>query len=379
MSQPTERTVLKKLLDHYDELGSLRERLRANEDAGETRRLQAQSRRKIDAIGKDLIALPDNSALGTLRTRYKLNKFQFVFLLSLLRRRLTTDNPYLRGRELLALIFDSSFDVLRGATYLEPTSILQSAGLMVPDSRELEDEDDLMETPFKLSDRVYRLVRNSFLASGSTKLTMSRTKVAPYRGNLPYVLDIRRLSLLYRKRASKIFQFDYWEDVGLGTAESVTALNQQIDRFRDRIDKGLRLTDRSDEFPLVQLSQEYKLGEEEQIVLITLLFQELTEGSAFLDSVDLLKLISTSEEDLLRKRRFFSRRSVLIRNNLIALEEMVNDKELTAEAYLPNWVVDRILGEDARTAIDADSKIEFHDYLQKLGSSDDFFDDLGKI
>ena len=32
-------------------------------------------------------------------------------------------------------------------------------------------------------------------------------------------------------------------------------------------------------------------------------------------------------------RRFFNRRSVLIKNNLIALEEMVNDKELTAEVY----------------------------------------------
>ena len=379
MSQPTEKAVLKKLLDHYDQLGLVREQLRDNEDASETRKLQAQSKRKIALIAKDLTALPENSALGTLQTRYKLNKYQFVFLLSLLRRRLTSDNPYMRGRELLGVLFDTSYDILRSTTWLEPTSTLQSAGLIVPDAREVEDEDDLMETPFKLSDRVYRLVRNSFLAAGNLKLPASRAKVEAYRGNLQYVLDIRRLSQLYRKRASKIFQFDYWDDVGLGTAESVTALNQQIERFRARIEKGLTLTEDAAEFPLLALTREFNLGEEEVVVLITLLFQELTEGSAFLDAVDLLKLISTSEESLLRNRRFFSRRSTMVRNNLIALEEMVNDKELTAEVYLPNWVIDRVLGDDGRAAIDADSRIDFHDYLQKLGSSDEFFEDLGPV
>ena len=254
-----------------------------------------------------------------------------------------------------------------------------STGLIVPDSRDVEDEDDLMEMPFKLSDRVYRLVRNSFLATGTLKLPTGKAKVVPYRGNLHYVLDIRRLSQLYRKRASKIFQFDYWDDVGLGTAESVTALNQQIDRFRVRIEQGLEMTEGAEEFPMVAVRKEFGLGEEELVVLVTLLFQELTEGSAFLDAVDLLKLISTSEENLLRNRRFFARRSILVRQNLIALEEMVNDKELTAEVYLPNWVIDRVLGQDDRAAIDADSKIDFHDYLQKLGSSDDFFDDLGPV
>lgn len=377
MSQPTERSVLKKLLDHYDQLGLLRESL-AGEEVGatETRRLQAQSRRKIDLIAKDVQQLPDRSALGTLRDRYKLNKYQFVLLLSLLRRRLTSENPYLKGRELLGVLYDSSFDVLRGCSFLEPTGTLQSAGLVVPDVRELEDEDDLLETPFKLSDRVFRLVRSSFVASGAVRLAAARGQAREYRNNYAYVLDVRRLGQLYRKRASKIFQFDYWDDVGLGTTESVTALSQQILRFRERIDRSIEQTPKASEFPLRSLEIEFNLGEEEVVVLTTLLFQELTEGSAFLDAVDLIKLVSTSEEDLLRKRRFFSKRAPLVRNNLVALEEMVNDKELTAEVYLPNWVVDRILGQDGRAAIDADSKIEFHDYLQRLGSSEEFFDDL---
>ncbi len=379
---PTERAVLKKLLDHYDQLGLLRERLNGEETIGasETKRLQQQSKRKIDAIARDLRELPGQSSLGGLFHRYKLNKYQSVFLLALLRRRLTAENPYLNGRELLSLVFDSSYDILRGCSFLEPTGTLQTAGLVVPHLRdEGEDAEDLLEASFKLADRVFRLVRSTFLAQKQIRLPGGRAMLQPYRNNHQYVLDMRRLALLYRKRAAKIFQFDYWDDVGIGTAESVTTLNQQIQRFRDKIRGALEESKRAIEFPLVALRDEFRLDEEDVIVLITLLFQELLEGSAFLDAVDLVKLISTSEEDLLRRRRFLGKRSVLIRNNLVAIEEMVNDKELTAEVYLPNWVVDRILGEDGRQKIDADARLDFHDYLQNLGSSEDFFEDLESI
>jgi len=377
MAQPTERAVLKKLLDHYDQLGVLRQKLQdESTDTTETKRLRAQSKRKIDAIGKDLRELPDESTMGGLLNRYKLNKHQFVVLLTLLRQRLTADNPYLKGRELLSLLFDSSYEILRGCALLEPTAALLSAGLIAPDVRDEEDDDDLLETPFKISDRVFRLVRSTFLAHRPIAFPGRRQKPRPYRNNLGLVLDMRRLSLLYRKRAAKVFQFDYWDDVGLGTAESVTSLNQQIHRFRERIAESMAQTKRVGEFPLVSLQREYSLEEQELVILITLLFQELLEGSAFLDAVDLLKLISANEEDLIMKRRFLGKRSTLIKQNLVAIEEMVNDKELTAEVYLPNWVVDRVLGQEGRRSIDADVRLDFHDYLKNLGSSDDFFEDL---
>jgi hypothetical protein len=378
MSQSTERSIVKKLFDHYDQLGMIRDRLAKNESLaiGETRKLQRQSRQRIDAIGQELRELPERNALGSVHRRYRLNKYQFVILLALLRRRLTSENPYLKGRELLQLLFDTSFEMLRGCAFLEPTGTLQSAGLIVPDLRARDEEDDLLETPFKVSDRVYRLVRNSFVDHSPMKLPASRTKPQVYRSNLSYLMDVRRLSLLYRKRASKVFQFDYWDDVGLGTAESVSTLSQQMEVFRNRITESLEKSARSDEFPLFTMRAEYGLAEEELIVLVTLLFQELTEGSAFLDAVDLLKLVSTSEEDLLRRRRLFGKRSPLIRHNLVALEEMVGDKELTAEAYLPNWVIDRMIGSDERSAIDADSRLDFHDYLRTLDSSETFFEDL---
>jgi hypothetical protein len=55
---------------------------------------------------------------------------------------------------------------------------------------------------------------------------------------------------------------------------------------------------------------------------------------------------------------------------------MVHDKELTAEVYLPNWVIDRMLGASRAELIDADTRRDFHDYLNRLDSSEDFFDEL---
>ncbi len=377
MSQPSERAVLKRLLDHYDQLGALRERIQVQTpDLAETKRLRVETRKKIDLIGKDLSELSDRSALGQLLARYKVNKYQLIVLLALLRRRLESDNPYLKGRQLLALLFDSSFDFLRGCSFLEPNAMLQSAGLVVPEVKDDDDEEDLLETSFKISDRVFRLVRNSFFAGKKLRLPPARAKAQPYKSNVAYLIDLRRLSLLYRKRAARVFEVETWEDVGLGAAESVATLNQQLARFRERIEQSLKLTRKLDEFPIATMVKEFALGEEEMVVLVTLLFQELLEGGAFLDAVDLLKLVSSSEEDLVRKRRFFGKRAVLVRHNLVALEEMVNDKELTAEVYLPNWVTERMLGKETTGKIDADARIEFHDYLKNLGSSDDFFNEL---
>ncbi|MBL8766070.1 MAG: hypothetical protein JNL94_01825 [Planctomycetes bacterium] len=378
MATSNERAVLKRILDRYDDLGAMRERLLSGSvGATESRQLVLKSRRAVDAIGRDVGHLPVASALGSLLQRYKLTKYEFVLMLALLRRRLVHENPYMKGRELVALLFESSFDVLRGANYLDPTGALQSAGLIIPDVREDSVDDDWLDMPFKLSDRVFRLVRGAFLAHpGGAALLRGRSRATAYKHNAAYVLDWRRLSLLYRKRAARIFQFDYWDDVGLGTAETVTALRQQIDRFRGRMTESFALTKKGQDFALEQLRAEFKLGDEETLILVTLMFQELMEGSAFLDAVDLLKLISADEEDLLKKRRFLAKRSTLVKNNLVALEETVHDKELTAEVYLPNWVTDRMLGQDAKQKIDADTKLDFHEYLKDLGSSDRFFDDL---
>lgn len=377
MPAPSERIVLKRLLAETDQLDRLRGLLQERPSEEVADRLRDASRRRLETIGAALRDLPERSVLGELKRRYRLPRDAFVVLLALLRRRLTHENPYLRGRELLALLFDDTYSRLRGTSLLDPSGVLLSAGLVVPDEREGEVSDPV-DTPYKLSDRIYRAIRRAVGAQRERPPAALRPEPSAYRGNLEYVCDLRKLSLLYRKRASKIFEFDFWEDLGTGAQETVAALSERMERFRAFVAERLDRTPRAGDFPMRRLELDYGLDEEESVVLVTLLFNEVLEGSPFLDAVDLVKLVSTSEEDLLRRRRFLGRRSRLVRNQLVSLEEMVHDKELTAEVYLPNWVIDRMLGPGERGAIDTDVRLDFHHYLESLDSAEKFFEDLDR-
>jgi hypothetical protein len=124
------------------------------------------------------------------------------------------------------------------------------------------------------------------------------------------------------------------------------------------------------------MKAEHRLDEEHLVILVTLVFQELTQGTPYLDAADLLKLVARSEEDLVRRRKLFGPKSPLVKHDLVGLEEVVLDKELSGEVYVPNEVVDRILGPargpDA-TRIDEQSKTDFKKFLSEIDDSEDFF------
>jgi hypothetical protein len=190
-------------------------------------------------------------------------------------------------------------------------------------------------------------------------------------------MDLRRLSRLYQKRAAKLFHFEYTDDLDDdGLPESITLLNRQIPRFSSLINARLAATPNSARFPLVQMKAEHHLDEEHLVILVTLVFQELTQGTPYLDAADLLKLVARSEEDLVRRRKLFGPKSPLVKHELVGLEEVVLDKELSGEVYVPNEVVDRILGPargpDA-TRIDEQSKTDFKKFLSEIDDSEDFF------
>ena len=88
--------------------------------------------------------------------------------------------------------------------------------------------------------------------------------------------------------------------------------------------------------------------------------------------VDLVKLVSESEEDLLRRRHLLR---PLQRKGLLVLDGAFSGKELTSDASLPNEVVDLMLG--AGAPIGSNERIDFHAWLAKLDTSDPFFNEPG--
>ena len=368
--------LLKTILDDFDALHGFRRRLQ-DERLSRTHgaKLRLEWRRKLSALARSIKQVDADGPLGSLLKKYRLNKFHVVILLALLKRRLSHDGGSLKGRELLGLVADSSFEMLQAIAMLDPAAPLLASGAVVPEATATDDGDDILDSGFCLSERAFRLIVGT-LKQRERETHPLLTKEHPYRSNLAYLMDLRRLCLLYQKRAAKVFNFDYWDHLGIGISESVSALNKQIARYSDKIRASLHKTPEPEKLALVAFQIEYSLELEELLIMVTLLFQELLEGNSYLDAVDLLKLVSRSEEDLVRRRKLFSARSPLIRQGLVLLEEMVQEKPLTAEVSMPAWVGEKLLTGGQHGKIDADSKIQFHKYLDRLDSSQTFFEDL---
>jgi len=378
MTLRKEQALLKYLLSRYDQIEKLLRRLEEGAlDSAEEETARRDIGKRINEIGRKLKQTDCRSPLFELIDKYDLNRFQVVIMLALLRRRLSSENPFLSGRELLRIPFDESFDLLKGIPYISETSKLISSGIIAPDQA-AKPADDVLDARFRLTERVYNLIVGMFTDDRDFAPIKLKKETTAYRNNLSYLIDLRKQSLLFRKRATKIFNMDYWDEIGVGVAESVTAINRQVHALRENIDKKLAKTANKTMLHSLIFSESYSLNEDELVILVTLFFQELTEGSAYVNAVDLLKLISQNEEDLVRKRRFFSKRNTLIKNQLIVLEDTVNGKELTGEVFMPNWAIDLMLTGRATGdgAIDTDARLDFHNYLKNLDSSEDFFDNL---
>lgn len=377
MDRSQDKLLLKKILSRYDQLGVIRRRIEeGDESSSSLEKLRRQSRKKINEINRELREQESSGPLWALLSRYRLNKYQLVLVLALLRQRLTSSQTSITGRDLLQLIFDDSFGMLKGMSYIDPSSVLVGSGIIVP---ELDDEDsDLLDQKFKLSDQVFSMVYKTFAPAAGRQNSALRSKGKAYNNNLSFLMDYRKLALLYQKRATKVFNYDYWDEVGLGVAETAHGVNKQIQRMGDHIKARVEKTKTREKLHLLNFIRKNHLSEIEVVVIITLLFQELTEGNAYLNAVDLVRLVSKNEQEILKNRRFFSSDKTLIKKGLVLMEENITGKELTGEVCLPNWVIEMMVSGkvEKSSRIDADTRLDFHNYLNDLESSEDFLDDL---
>jgi len=191
--------------------------------------------------------------------------------------------------------------------------------------------------------------------------------------------DLARLTNLLLRRSNAIFEVDPFGNRAFDDPEEPGLIDARARRLSARVRRRLTLTAEANRFPLVMLAQRLKLSEDEQIILVSLLVQECFYGNPGLEAVDCVKMVSVNAEDLLRNRTLMDTTSNLVREGLVELSDSVDERELSAEATLPRWVVSLLLDEEHRTGrrpIGADTRLEFHEYLKRLGDSDEFFRDL---
>ena len=338
----------------------------ADERAALTRLMGAVDKSAPDLSGL-LAARPREGLLFGPLARHGLIDAEVALLLVALAARLE-GRPALTGAELSQRASGDSASRLAALSLLTSEGRLLAAGFLLP---EMPPADGTLaqSTIFRLGEHVFRLACQVFAVIPPVPAVPPST--APYRTNTEVLADLRRLSILYRRRAARIFHLDPWTSTGIEVLDPAHELIARARAESRRVAARLQSSQPSDALPILKLRAQHNLDLDALVILVTLLFQELLEGVGATDAVDLVKLVSESEDELLRRRALLR---PLQRQRLIQLDGAYAGKDLTADASLPNKVVDLLLG--AQQAIGTDERIDFHAYLQQLDSSDPFFEGI---
>ncbi|MFQ5503333.1 MAG: hypothetical protein ACE5F1_00890 [Planctomycetota bacterium] len=326
-------------------------------------RLRRRSREKLKKLAADLGSYQFKGALGGLLA--SLQAEHFLILATLLRRHLRSVSPFMEGRALLSSVFDTSFELLQGLELIQPDSYLREHDLIVAEHTE-EQEAELLECRFRLSDSAVE----AFLEETGVRAKARPKQAIGYHNQREYLVELKLLHNLYLARARRMFSAEsWWRLRGAEADRAGRALDRRIRRFERGIAARLERSEDVAEFPIRRFIIEMGLSKSEVVIVLHLLFLEMLEGNPYADTVALIQLVSSSEEELLANRALFAPGASLRRRDIVDLEQMIEDREMTSECRLNNWVVERILGDEGRSPISADEKLNFHLYLKKLGSS----------
>jgi hypothetical protein len=330
-------------------------------------------RRLLDAVDHDapalaklLAARPRTGALFGLLARLELDDEDLRLVLASLAERLEGQTA-LTGGELVRRAARDSAERLTLLGHLTTSGLLVQGGVLIPETLPRDGPAAEQET-FRLGEAVFRLACGLFALPAPVDVASA---TAPYLTNLEVLSDLRRLSILYRRRAARLFHLDPWSGTGLAPLDAAGELIARARSETDRVARRIADTTVTDKLPLLRMREQHGLDLDALVILATMLFQELVEGVGAVDAVDLVKLISESEGELIKRRAVLR---PLHRARLLRFEGAYAGKDLTADACLPNRVLDEMLGTPAQ--IGSNDRIDFHAYIQELDSSDPFFTDL---
>ena len=338
-------------------------------------RLRRQSKRKSVQLTRDLSAYRFRGPLGQVMREYRFQPSDFEALAILLHRSMRGDEPAMEGRLILASVFETSFEVLAGMSLLHPNGRLRSSGLVQLVEDDDDDPSDVLSARFKLSDEALQAFLGEI--AGVVPEDLRNQKLEGYQNNREFLVDLRILHNLYRHRSDRVFHQDRWDRLHSGTVAPGRSVGRRIERFWERIHRRLRLNPEARTFPAVHSLRVWNVSEEETIMAIHLLFKELYEGNAYADAVDLIRLVSADEADLIRNRRLIQPASNLLARGLLNMESMIEGREMTGEVHLADWAVNALFGASTpERGIRPDERLEWHLYLKSLEDTTPFFEGL---
>lgn len=297
----------------------------------------------------------------------------------LFHQRLVTDEGYLTGRNLLWVLQEGPADLLSESKRLSPDGKLMTNGLITTSLVDGVSECDVLNQAFRLADDPFLQ-----LCAGEPIVATAPRRVQPkshgaYSDSEEYLSDLEKLSQLAQQRSIVFFDEGAWHETvfrpGCSAAESRRRVREKQQQVSDR----LKASSESERFPMRLIAKEFSLTDDEILVLSTLLFQECLRGVGSVPAIDLLRLVSSTPSELVHSRRLLGPNSQLVSKGLVHVQPEVDGKPSTGPTEIANWVVARILTPRPVSAqpIRGDDRIAFHEFLDGINCSSEFFERLG--
>lgn len=368
--------LLRRLLDICDETEALSDALHGEVRPAERRRLRSRHREQLDDLYATLESEdPEEGLPGFLRefrNRFGLTTEEVLLLVVLLHRRIAAPDPIVSGRVLLSVLSDSPFDILLYARLLQTGSKLLSSGLI---NAHVMAPEGVLEGEFRITERLYRQIYREVHGIESTP--PKPEELPPYASPVEHLLDWRYVVNQRQRLAAVLFPQSYWAEVSPPGDDRAEDLVDYIELVREIVSTREVRSGEVVDLPLSALTEEFELEDDERLIIVALLFQELTTSSPIVDANELLRLVCEREDEIFLKRHLLGAKSKLVENGLVTFDRDLEDKELLAGVYLPEWVTERLLPKfEDRKAINNEERRRFHEYLKRLEGSDDFYNNL---
>ncbi len=354
----------RKVLDLCDQISNIKERLTHRTSTGTPAEASLVNEKTagLDRLWGQVDAAFAHGALGELRSRFSLSREELLVTALLLSRRIRKGNKGLSGRRILSMLYESAYDMVRGMPVLATDGNLRSSGVVVASDSYRQ---DVFETNFRLSDEMFYVIIDEI--AGRATLESASVAEKPFSTAHEHLTEMGRLTALYRKRAATLFPVEAQDFFTVDWDISPDEVEYRIETGWADIEGRLLLTPRYDEYPLVRLERKYALSREEIIIVVSLFFVELVSPAPYLVVGDLIKLVSRNEEDLMTKRALLLPGAALVKSRIVVLDEehSVHRKLTTFDAFLADWVVERLAGTGrGGGAITTDVQIDIHEFLK---------------
>lgn len=297
----------------------------------------------------------------------------------LFHQRLVADEGYLTGRNLLWVLQETPADLLSESKRLSPDGKLLTSGLIAASLVDDASECDILNQIFRLADDAFlRLCAGEAIVPTASRRPQSKSHEA-YSDSEEYLSDLEKLSQLAQQRSIVFFDEGVWHETVFRPGYSAAESRRRVREKQQQVSAKLKASNESERFPMRLIAKEFSLTDDEILILSTLLFQECLRGVGSVAAIDLLRLVSSTSSELVHSRRLLSPNSQLVSQGLVHVQPEIDGKPSTGPTEIANWVVARILTPRPASAqpIRGDDRIAFHEFLEGINCSSEFFERLG--